>query len=685
MPAPLILLLISLLLPTGSFLLLTTAGRRMGTPFCGIVGALATLGALATSLVAMMQWLNGGTQGAMAWGAGRGTLRESMTWANAVTFGIHADSLTILFVTAGLLTSGIIHVYTTGYLRHDVRGPRVLALLSLLNASLVGTVTSASLVQWSIWSTIGSVAAYLLATPVPIGPGGLGVTPVPRGLLPAQLSIRAGAALTFFLTRCLGDALILLAAALMSRSAPGGSWSAIWTVMHHPPAAAWLLVAAALCHAGSFPFAVHFAAAQGSATPAAALSAAVVTLPSGVLLLARVFPMLGPKHLDALAIAGGTTLFLAGFAAIREVDLRRLMAWLAIGSMGAAVAAIGAGSLGGALLHVVACMFGTSIVFLAGGSVLHNCLGERRMTHYGDLLFRMPASALLLAHGSATLLGGPLLAGSGSWTTMLSHAYRGVQERALGGTIAFPALCGGLLLMAAAAARAWSTLMLGPSRDAQLRRSARESATLTVPVALLALIATVASHPTLSPVWQLVTVLPHEMSALVAPEDPGLWEDQRMALARDAAPPAPRPPPAPEDEPADRAAADLSADSSDERYPRLIKPAQWTLALVGAAIGLPLGLGTRRLIQPFLPYRPLAATFRGLFQTAGTLASAADQFLLTPLYELAGGVLFPFASHAGSQRAETRKIALVITLATLLLVAMITLYHIKGPGFRIPH
>lgn len=679
MPAPLALLLTALLLPTGSFVLLTTAGRRMGTTFCGLVGAAATLGALTAALVALMQWLNGGVVGATPWGAGRGTLRVTASWAETVTLGLHADSLSVLFVSAGLLASSFIHIYTTGYLRNDVRGPRVLSLMSLLNAAFVGMVTSASLVQWAAFSTVGSAAAYLLATPVPIGPGGLGITPVPRGLLPAQLSTRATAALSFFLTRCLGDVLLLLAAAAMSRSAPGGGWPEIWRVEHHPVAAAWLLLAAVLCHACAFPLAMYWPAAQGSPTPGAALSASVVTLPAGVLLAARAFPTFGPRHLAALSVVGGLTLFLAGFAAIRELDLRRLLAWLSVGSTGAALAAIGAGSLGGALLHVIACMFGLAILFLAGGSILHNCLGERRLTHYGNLLFRMPASALLFAHGAGTILGGPLLAGSGSWTTMLSHAYRGADAHELRSAISFLSLCGGMILLAAGAARAWSALMLGPSRDAQIRRTARESATLTVPVGLLALIATVAINPALSPTWQLITVLPDEMAMLVSPDDPALWSYMRMALARDAAPPAPRPPLAPEDDPAEH-----PVDSANERYPRLIKPSHWILALVGIGIGLPLGLGFRRTIQPFLPYRPLSATLRAAFQTAGTVAAALEQFILTPLHDLVANLLFPFANFAGTKRSESRKLFFVITLSTLILAALATLYHLKGPGLPLP-
>lgn len=614
MPAPLSLLTAAILIPLGTFVVLTIWGRRMGAALSGSLGTVSTLAAFASALLAMMNWLGGGVLAGDAWGPGRDVLSRTVLWTMpgifagpvaSVRLGLQVDSLSVLVATAGLLVSSAAHVFTTGYLRNDVRGPRTFALLSLCDAVIVLLAASPSLAQWAVCGVFLSVGGYLMALPVPLGPGGLGITPVPRGLTPDDLNRRASAALVLLLVRFVGDAALLLACGYLGRWAPTLGWDVLWAgPVHGLPSdagpAAYLLILAAVCHASAFPANLFLPDAKGFPTPAAAMSFGVYLLPTGVLLLLRVFPLLSEAQLGLLVVIGAITVLCSVLPALFESDLRRLLAWIAAATSGAMFCAVGVGSVGGAMLHVIAAMFGVGVMLLAGGSVLHVCLGERRLSRYGGLLFRMPATALLMAHGIGTLLGGPLLAGSGSWNTMLSHAYRSVQAGEWRGEVALAALGVGLVLTAVAAARGWSLMFLGAPRDRIVYAAARESATLTVPVALLALIATVAGDPIWSPVRQLVLVGPDEVAAvatgtsdpLSSPESPAY---PGMALARDIAPPVVRPPPAPEDRSALEALEDTPLPP-DDKTPRLVDPLRWAAGFVAGGIGLlaPLALTRHR-------------------------------------------------------------------------------------------
>lgn len=705
MPLPLTLLLVAMLLPLGAFAVLVMLGRRMGTTLCGIVGTLATLGALTCAVVVLMSWLGGGVWAGEPWGPGRATLAYVVPWARSLPVGLYVDSLTVLTVTCGLLASTAVHVFTTGYLRHDVRGPRIFALLALADASFIGLMTAPTPLQWAAWATVGSLAAYLMALPVPLGPGGLGVTPVPRGLTRGDLPERASASLAVLGWRLGGDVLLVAACGAWVGSFAervGGeslSWWAMWGVSlaeagsRSAGAVGWCLAGAAVCYALAFPASLFVPDAKGAPTPASGLCYAVTLLPTGPLLLVRTFPLLSDAQLLAIAAAGGLTLVTAACAALAELDLRRLLAWVATGAVGVALAGVGSGSPGGAILHVVACIFGTTLLLLAGGSVLHACLGEHRLWHYGGLLFRMPASAVLLAHGAATVLGGPVLAGSVSWQTILTHAYRSMQSGEPAGWLTLAGLGIGGVLLAAGLGRLWALLMLDVPRDRAVYAAARESATLTVPVAALAVAATIAGQAAVAPTVQLVAALPAEMSGVVAgPEGPmaivtGSGEPPRGVPGwREVRPPPVTPPPLrPEDEGlldvADSGAAQGADRPPDTRIPQAIDPVRWMLGAFGAVLGLLLagrGRGTptqrhaaeavaRGLYVPWAVRRALALGCAALAFAAGVV----ERVVLVGSVDGLSRVLLPLGVRPGRAVAAVRRATIARALGSaVLLVTM---------------
>lgn len=697
MPLPLSLMLLAVLLPLGAFVLLVMLGRRMGTTLCGGVGTAATLGSFTCAIVTLMGWLGGGVWAGETWGAGRATLAYEVLWARGLSIGLYVDSLTVLLVACGLLASTAVHVFTTGYLRHDVRGPRIFALLALADASFVGLMTSVSPVQWMAWAMAGSLAAYLLALPVPLGPGGLGITPIPRGLTRDDLRQRATASLALLTLRLAGDGLLLLAIALWLRSGLQDpeflAWWRLWAAAEtvaFSPWAGWCLVGAAICHALAFPLSLFIPDAKGAPTPAAGLVYAVTLLPSGPLLLVRCFPLLSDAHLSALSIIGAVTLVASAVCALVELDLRRLLAWVAAAGIGAMLAAIGTGSASGAVLHTVACMFGVTLLLLASGSVLHTCQGEHRLWHYGGLLFRMPASALLLAHGAGTVLGGPVLAGSGSWRTLFTHAYRSAQAGDWRGVVTLLGLAAGLVLVAAALGRLWALLMLDTPRDRVVYNAARESATLTVPVAALAVVATVIGSAVLSPVDHLVYVLPREMTGVVAGRDGPIHPGRDRAEADEPLPPGWREirppmvtPPLPSDDPAEDPRPPPDEPPPDTKTPRAVDPARWMLAAFGGVLGLLLagrGRGTpaqrhfgEALARGFYASRAAVWTATRFSDAVAEAVRVTDRLVWAASVDLLARIVLPIGRRPSRHVAASPQHRLARPLGSLLLLSLISL------------
>jgi NADH-quinone oxidoreductase subunit L len=694
-PLPLTLLLLAMALPLAAFVILSAAGRRLGSTFSGALGTTATTAAFVCSLISLMYWLAGGVTGPDAWGAGRGSLVLTTPWTAGIVLGLHVDSLSILLVTAGLMASFAIHVFTTGYLRNDVRAPRTFAQLSLANASFVGLMTSASLPQFGAWALVASVTGYLLSAPVPLGPGGLGVTPVPRGLTSADLPKRSAAALAMFLARAIGDALLLLACTALFAPAPGLGFPAVWQV-EPGGAAAWLLLAASACYSMAFPFSLLLPDAKGAPTPAGGLLYAITLLPTGPILLARIFPVLDDSQLTALAVIGASTAVISALLALIESDLRRFLACLALTVTGVSLLAVSVGSPQGAVLNVVAVTFSVSLLSLAAGSILHACMGERRLSRYGGLLYRMPASALLLTHGIGSLLGGPLLVGSGAWSSILAHAYRSSGAGEMRGTLALLAGFTVLVLLAAACGRVWWLLLAGKPRDRLVYAAARESATLTVPVAILALVATVAGDPVLSPVRQLTVEWPGEMSRLMAgaaaqdadaQDHNGTVTWPGLSRMRPITPPVIPPPPAPDDP---RMQSELEAQElpPDDKPPPLIDPLRWTLAGLALPSGalLPLLLRRRLSVAPLVKASRVTSRLYSIATSsvvlASTLARTVEAFALEPLLSTLGRIVMPLRTSPPTRThslSPGRAVLMTLLASALSLAAVLAMYELLRP------
>lgn len=150
--------------------------------------------------------------------------------------------------------------------------------------------------------------------------------------------------------------------------------------------------------------------AMAGPTPVSALLHSATLVVAGVVLLTRAYPLLSSEVRLVVGVVGASTLLVTGITAIAQHDLKRLLAASTSSQLGLMLLALGAGSIGAAILHLVANAAMKSALFLGAGDFQH----ARRSTSFADLagVGRERRGAFAgVAVASLALAGIPPLAG----------------------------------------------------------------------------------------------------------------------------------------------------------------------------------------------------------------------------------------------------------------------------------
>ncbi|WP_127502768.1 Na+/H+ antiporter subunit A [Actinoplanes solisilvae] len=179
--------------------------------------------------------------------------------------------------------------------------------------------------------------------------------------------------------------------------------------------AAVLILAGALSKSAIFPFSFWLPAAMAAPTPASAYLHAASMVKAGVFLLGLLGPLLAltePWRPVAL-VAGAVTLLLGGWTAMRQHDLKLLLAYGTVSQLGLLTIALGAAgraaALAGAALLLAHALFKAALFLVVG--VVDRLTGTRDLRELSGLGRRMPVLAAVAALAVASMVGVPPLAG----------------------------------------------------------------------------------------------------------------------------------------------------------------------------------------------------------------------------------------------------------------------------------
>ncbi|MEU8817154.1 Na+/H+ antiporter subunit A [Actinoplanes sp. NPDC048796] len=246
--------------------------------------------------------------------------------------------------------------------------------------------------------------------------------------------------------------------------------------------AAVLILAGALSKSAVFPFSFWLPAAMAAPTPASAYLHAASMVKAGVFLVGLLGPALAvtPAWQPVTVAAGAVTLLLGGWAALRQHDLKLLLAYGTVSQLGLLTVAFGAGSraaaLAGVALLLAHALFKATLFLVVG--VVDKLTGTRDLRELSGLGRRMPALAVVAGLAVASMAGVPPLAGFvGKETLFAAFEHDPLILAAL--------LAGSVLTVAYGLRFLWGTFATKPAMDTTA--APRPPLALAGPAAVLAL------------------------------------------------------------------------------------------------------------------------------------------------------------------------------------------------------
>ena len=172
-----------------------------------------------------------------------------------------------------------------------------------------------------------------------------------------------------------------------------------------------------------WPFHTWVPDAYGTSTPAAsAILSSLVSEGYVFLMVKLIWRMLGPETItathvnDVILVFGIIGMISGSVGAIRQVNIKRLIAWSSVAQIGYMYMGIGLGTAAGleaACFHILSHAAAKALLFLSANS-LHAVSGSYRMEYIRGSGRRAPLAAAAFLVGALSLIGIPFTAGFAS-------------------------------------------------------------------------------------------------------------------------------------------------------------------------------------------------------------------------------------------------------------------------------
>ena len=337
-------------------------------------------------------------------------------------WSLRIDTLTAVMLVVVTTVSGLVHLYSIGYMEEDPGRPRFFAYLSLFTFAMLALVTADDFVQLFFgWEGVG-LASYLLI-----------------GFWYHKPSANAAAIKAFIVNRVgdFGFALGIFAIFTLFNSVQYDTVfaSAPDHVGETMQFLAWrvdaltliclLLFMGAMGKSAQFLLHTWLPDAMEGPTPVSALIHAATMVTAGVFMVARLSPLfeLAPIALGFVAIIGATTAFFAATVGLVQTDIKRVVAYSTCSQLGYMFAAEGVGAYGAGMFHLFTHASFKALLFLGAGAVIHALHHEQDLRRMGALRKVLPFTWAMMLIGTLSLTGFPFTAGFVSKDAIIEATY----------------------------------------------------------------------------------------------------------------------------------------------------------------------------------------------------------------------------------------------------------------------
>ncbi|MEL6574716.1 MAG: hydrogen gas-evolving membrane-bound hydrogenase subunit E [Pseudomonadota bacterium] len=320
-------------------------------------------------------------------------------WISAldIAFAFRIDGLGLVFA---LLITGIgslVFLYTAGYFRTDPRVGRLLTLLFLFGVSMVGLVLADDIVTLFLFWEGTTVTSFLLVGFDYQKPNSR------RSALQALLVTGMGGLALLGALVLLGD---FTDSYLISDINAAGDTlrdSGLYVPVF------LLVLLAAFTKSAQFPFHFWLPGAMAAPTPVSAYLHSATMVKAGVYLLMRFTPALGGTEIWfwVLTLFGATTMLIGAIWALRQTDLKLMLAHTTVMGLGTLVMFLGGGTekavIGAALFLIVHAFYKASLFLMVG--CLDKKAGTREVDALGGLAKAMPITMWMAALAALSMAG----------------------------------------------------------------------------------------------------------------------------------------------------------------------------------------------------------------------------------------------------------------------------------------
>lgn len=328
---------------------------------------------------------------------------ESYDWIPALGIELSMRMDTLGWVMALIVTGvgALVMLYCRWYFRDPSTGSgtrpgvgQFAAVLLAFAGAMYGLVLTDDLVVLVMFWEVTSVLSYLLI-----------------GYYHRRGASRR-AALQALLVTTLGGLVMLIGVVLLVVEAGTSSLSTILAEAPTGPvvdAALVLLLVGALSKSAIFPFHFWLPGAMAAPTPVSAYLHAAAMVKAGIYLIARLAPVfaIAPPWRPLVVSLGVFTMLLGGWQALRETDLKRLLAFGTVSQLGLLTVVLGFGTrdaaLAGLALLIGHALFKSSLFLVVG--VIDRQLATRDIRELSGLAKQAPVMTTFSAIAVASMIG----------------------------------------------------------------------------------------------------------------------------------------------------------------------------------------------------------------------------------------------------------------------------------------
>jgi len=332
-----------------------------------------------------------------------------------IPFSFQIDALSSLFLLIITGVGFLIHVYSASYMHHESKEhfARYFSYLNLFVFSMLLLVMGGNFVILFIgWEGVG-LCSYLLI-----------------GYWFKNTEYNYAARKAFVMNR-IGDLAFLIAIFMIIAKVGSVNFGDVFSAegLHKLAPSATiitlLLFVGATGKSAQIPLYTWLPDAMAGPTPVSALIHAATMVTAGIYMIARsnLLYSLSEVTQNIVAYIGLATALLAATIALKQNDIKKVLAYSTVSQLGYMFLALGVGAYTAAVFHVMTHAFFKALLFLGSGSVIHAMGGEQDIRNMGGLSKKLKITFFTFLIGCLAITGIPPFSGFFSKDAILLAAF----------------------------------------------------------------------------------------------------------------------------------------------------------------------------------------------------------------------------------------------------------------------